>query len=426
MAGDSVIGALRVILGLDTGAFEDGAKRATQSADSLAKKLGTIAGGIQLQKVIEGLVKGFVDLAKSGFETADAMGKMAQKVGIPDEKLSALAYVADLSGVSLETLSKSTGIISKKLAAASAGTTDKAAATFKALAIATKDASRQIKSADQIIAEVTSKLGQMEDGVTKTALAVAIFGRGGAEMVPLLNQGAAAITSLTKEAAAFGLVITKDTFIAAEKFNDSLRSLGMIPKGVALVLTAAFAPALANVVERMKEWAIENQIVQRTADVLARTVRFLADNVQVLITYFTIFVGLKIAQLVLGATVAFIAFARAMQAATFASLALNAAKKLTIGKIAVFATVIALATGTLPLFTSALEPVGDTIAKILPEETTAPILKFLKQAGFDTKAFTDQANELANAINKGFGKDTKDKLNVKFDPEGSKNAKQFA
>src|SRR5262245_30191474 len=295
MAGDSVIGALRVILGLDTGAFEDGAKKATQSADSLAKKLGTIAGGIQLQKVIDGLVKGFVDLAKSGFETADAMGKMAQKVGIPVEKLSALAYVADLSGISLETLSKSTVILSKNLAAAGAGGTDKAASAFRALGISTKDASGNIKSADQIIGEVANKFALMEDGVTKTALAVAIFGRGGAEMIPLLNQGAKAISDLTKEAAAFGLIITKQTFLAAEKFNDSLRSLGSIPRGVALSLTAEFAPALANVVERMKEWAIENQVVAKATEVLSRTIRFLVDNVQVLITAVQIFIGLKLA-----------------------------------------------------------------------------------------------------------------------------------
>ena len=64
----------------------------------------------------------------------------------------------------------------------------------------------------------------MEDGAGKTALAIKLFGKSGADLIPLLNQGRAGIKELTDEAAKLGIVISTETAAKAEQFNDTLKN----------------------------------------------------------------------------------------------------------------------------------------------------------------------------------------------------------
>ena len=59
----------------------------------------------------------------------------------------------------------------------------------------------------QIIAD---KLGAVDDASTKAAIAQDIFGRSGAELIPLMNEGAEGMAALRQEARDLGVVFSQD------------------------------------------------------------------------------------------------------------------------------------------------------------------------------------------------------------------------
>lgn len=272
MAGDAIVGALRIVLGMDTGTLEDDTKKATSALGGFAKSVATIASGIQLQKIVEDLAHKFYELTIGTIEAADQMGKAAQKFGVPVEELSALAYAAKLSDVGMEQLGKGLSILSKNMETVAGSTKNVAAAAFQSLGISVRDASGHIKDSNEIFLEVADRFAVTRDGATKTALAIALFGRAGAELIPLLNQGRNGIESLADEAKKLGIVIDEDTAAAAERFNDNLKKLNVAQQGVALTIlgSGGLLKAFEDLSYRLIGAAQDTERLQRIGDAVGK------------------------------------------------------------------------------------------------------------------------------------------------------------
>jgi hypothetical protein len=251
MAGSSVIGALRVNLGIDTAQFSDGLKQAQSSADKFAAVLKTtmVAAAAAATAALGAIAVG----VRSTLNTVDDMSKMAAKIGIPIEELSKLKYAADMSGVSLEGLQTSVSRLSRNMADAAKGT-GAGAEAFKQVGISATKADGSLKSSSQVMAEIADKFAVMPDGAKKTALAMQLMGKSGADMIPLLNGGSAALNEMLVEAKELGLEISAKTGLAAEQFNDNISRMGYAVSGLTLGLTAALAPALVIVSDAMVQF----------------------------------------------------------------------------------------------------------------------------------------------------------------------------
>lgn len=240
---NSVIGALRVVLGLDTASFETSAK----AAQSRAKALGaSIKSGLMIAAAAAVAAGGTVAMAVKGvIDEADDMSKAASKIGVPIEELSRLKYAADLSGVSFEGLQTAVGKLSKQMNEAKNGSKG-AIDAFAQIGVSATNADGSLKSSSQVLAEISEKFAAMPDGAEKTALAMELMGRSGAGMIPLLNGGADALSKLMGEASTFGKVFTADMGANAEVFNDNISRLQGVVGNIAAELTSALLPALAQ------------------------------------------------------------------------------------------------------------------------------------------------------------------------------------
>lgn len=246
---EATIGALRVVLGMDSARFEKGLKDAEKRTNSFVKNVTTIAAGIGLERHLTNAVESFVGSFKRAVSEAERFGEMAQQFGVPVEQLSALKHSADLSGVSIETLGTSMGRLSKAVFEAADGVGPTAVA-FRALGVEIKNEDGTLKSNNETILAVSEAFSKMEDGAQKTALAMAIFGRGGAALLPLLNQGAQALRDQTEEAQKFGLVISTQTAVAADRFMDTLDKIGKVWQGTVNVAIRDSLPLLQLLADR--------------------------------------------------------------------------------------------------------------------------------------------------------------------------------
>ena len=196
---------------------------------------------------------------KGAIDTGDQLNKLSQKTGIAVEKLSELAYAGDLADVNLESLATGVKKLSVNMAEAATNTNSKAAEAFKALGIAVKDANGNLRSSDEVMADIADRFANMKDGAGKTALAIAILGKAGADLIPFFNMGSRGMAEMADEAKKLGLVMTGETAKAAEEFNDNMRKLTLSSSALGRSIAADLLPEMARflglVVEARKEGA---------------------------------------------------------------------------------------------------------------------------------------------------------------------------
>lgn len=239
---------------------KDETRAAIASAQQGLQALTTGAAGLGLQLGALGGAASFGGLAlmaKQAIDAADGLGKMAQKVGVSVESLAALEYAGKLSDVTLEQLGTGLKKLSVNLNEVAAGGDNDAAAALQALGIGVTDAAGKLRNADDVFADVADAFAGMKDGAGKTALAVALFGRAGADLIPMLNAGADGLKNMREEATALGLVFDGDMAKQAEAFNDDLTRMSEAARGVGVTVASAVLPTLSELsksfVEASKE-----------------------------------------------------------------------------------------------------------------------------------------------------------------------------
>lgn len=272
----------------------DKTQQAFNAAGSRAAKLGQQVERLQRGFAVAGAAMaaaaGGVALAMRGIiNEADKMSKAAQSVGLATEELSKLSWAADLSGVSFEQLTGAMG----KLAQASAGSlrsaTSEQALAFKALGVEVQRADGMLKDNRALLGEVANRFAAMENSAEKTALAMAIFGRAGKQLIPMLNQGEAGLQAMGDEAERLGIVIDTQTGLRAEAFNDTLNRMGKVMKGVMTEITAGALPTLQAMADHFFLAGAENDRMQAIVSGSIKVFKALSTAVVVTVDAFRLF-----------------------------------------------------------------------------------------------------------------------------------------
>ncbi len=269
------IGALVVRIGADAEDLLKDLKRLDSGFGSMGKNIKLAHDGVaafaSAALAAGTAVAAMVTIAAKG---AEQMYKLAQSTGLTTEAFSQLAYAAELSGINADALSQALGRLNRNVSDAASGTGD-ARRAFNALHIYVKTAEGTLKGADEIMAEVSDKFAGMKDGAEKAALAVAIFGKSGAQLIPMLNEGAQKLSDLREEAIQLGVSIDTKTGKAAEAFNDNLTRLQMSSKGLANALMMELLPEMNAVTDALvanaKEGGYLKNNIQLIADVIRNT-----------------------------------------------------------------------------------------------------------------------------------------------------------
>jgi hypothetical protein len=181
-------------------------------------------------------------------ESIDQMGKLGQKTGLGSAAMSQFAFAAKLTDVPLESFAKNMERLSKVMVGFDDSTQAKSArVAFERLGISVRTSSGELRSSEEVLLEVADKFSKMKDGAEKTGTAMQIFGKSGAEMIPLLNEGRDGIEEMRKEAEDLGLTISESASKQAEQFNDNLKRLTSVSEGLALHFVEGLLPAVTGV-----------------------------------------------------------------------------------------------------------------------------------------------------------------------------------
>lgn len=237
-------GSIVIDLLMRTGAFETDTKR----AEAALKRFNKVATEQLQAAAIAATAYGaaMLYMSKDAIDAMDKMNEAAQKTGITVEALSQLSYAAKMSGVDTESFTSAMVKFNRAIAEGAAGSGN-AAAAFKAIGISA--AELKSSSPDEVLARVAEKFAGYADGATKTALAIAIFGRAGADMIPMLNEGADGIAKMREEGDKLGATISTAAAKSADQFNDNLDKMMVKMKSFVKNIASEVIPTMNILME---------------------------------------------------------------------------------------------------------------------------------------------------------------------------------
>lgn len=183
----------------------------------------------------------------------------ARALGLNVERLQELEYAAQqTSKVSRGELQGALESLSSTLHSVRMGNID-AAHSFAQLQIGSATLADENLRADQVLAMVAERLRQVQDPIRKAALAQEIFGGAGAKLIPLLDQGAAGIAKLGKEARNVGAVLDRGAIQRGVEFDRTLDKMLTTLKGVVFTVGTELMKAFGPAVKQLQMFVAQNR-----------------------------------------------------------------------------------------------------------------------------------------------------------------------
>lgn len=236
MAAGGLIGALRVTLGLDSAAFEQGMGKAERTSRAQAKQIADNMGvmakastaalsGMKLAFAGFGagvVVSGLKAAVNDGLEYASSLGEVAQQLGVSTKALQEYRFIATQVGISQDQIDAGLGRLTKALGQAAEGNKPLQAA-FAQLGVTARDA-------DSAMPQLVAGLSAIPDPAKRAALEVAIFGKAGQALDTMLAGGVGQIDELKNAAQRLGIVLSDKQIQQADDTADKLSMVSTVLK----------------------------------------------------------------------------------------------------------------------------------------------------------------------------------------------------
>jgi hypothetical protein len=250
-----------VEIGANDSALVKGLRSAQEKLKKFGMGLSAVGGGMSaLSSAILGPMAASVQVFSS---SGDELSKLSDRTGVSVEALSELRHAAGQSDVAVSDLQNGLNKMNKTLGEAATGSSS-AIEALAALGLRVEDL--QSLSPDMQFEALAEAIGGIADPALRTKAVMDIFGKSGANLLPLMTQGAAGVKALRQEARDLGLQVSGADAAAATLYGDTLANLWSVVKDVAFEIGAALAPALTALIQTVTpivvgvaEWISQNR-----------------------------------------------------------------------------------------------------------------------------------------------------------------------
>lgn len=191
-------------------------------------------------------------------EASESMDNLAKRTGVGAEEFQRMASAAASTGIGAEELANGLTILNRNLFMARKGGSE-AAKAFASLGPSVLNAVKRGASAEEVFALTADAIARIDDPAKRAALSMAVLGRAGARMIPLLSKGSEGINELGNQAQELGVIFDHDAIKASEKFIKSFKTLKMIATGfkniIGIGLIKAIQPFIDSLIDIRMEAA---------------------------------------------------------------------------------------------------------------------------------------------------------------------------
>ena len=213
-------------------------------------------------QTVAGAFNSFVAGSAAAVASVDDLSK---RTGVSTQTLQAYQFAAEQSGVSVETFGKGVQKLGINLGEAQTGNKS-AIKSFADLGLSVQELSRL--SPEAAFEAVAAAISQLPGPAQQAAAAVSLFGKSGAELVPVFAEGAGFLAEMRAEAERLGLVLSKDQVQGLAMLDDSIGKVSATFKAFQARVTAELAPSLIAAAESAATFiaALDVQEVAKSAE----------------------------------------------------------------------------------------------------------------------------------------------------------------
>lgn len=205
-------------------------------------------------------VAGTAAFIKSAIDAGDEMNALSIKTGVAVETLAQFKGAAELADLPLDSLAKNINKLNSAIIKQ-----DDNGKLLKALGV-------NAKEGGEAMLQLADVFKDMQDPAARSALAVQLFGKSGADMLPMLVEGRDGISSMSE-------TMTGEFAKAADNFNDQLTVAKQGAMNLAIAGAEGLLPALNDTIEAFNNLTGGKEIIKGFFIAIGEVVRVMAAGV---------------------------------------------------------------------------------------------------------------------------------------------------
>lgn len=224
----------------------DGASKALEALNRVDAGTAASVGTVAaLAAAITKVEKKLVDLTNTASDYAREVQQFSSMTGQTTDQVQEWQYVSGLLGVSYDRIRDSLKEVTNKMQEADQGSGD-AAEAFKKLGVNIRGSDGQLRSANDVFLDTIEALGNMQNQSERDALAMDLMSESAQELNPIIEAGRKKISDYAQEAHDMGVVLEEDELKALTNVKTAFVKLQEQQEATKNQLATEFAPYLES------------------------------------------------------------------------------------------------------------------------------------------------------------------------------------
>lgn len=240
-----------------------------RAGGQLMGKVG-LPAGLGMAALAYGVKAATASILEYGGTVQDASDKTGVAVGL----LQAYRFGAEQAGIGAEELDDALVKLNKGLAEGAAGKDKSFAALMAKMKIPLRDAAGNITSVTDALPLIANAFEKTTDPALRTRMAMELFGKSGAKLIPWLKEGKGGMMEMLAEAERLGIGIDDKAIAALDRFGDELGKVRWQVRAQWGRIVGEISPMILPLVKDLQEWIAANKELIRAE--VGTTVRELA------------------------------------------------------------------------------------------------------------------------------------------------------
>jgi hypothetical protein len=204
-----------------------------------------------------GSLTALVSLTKSVADSRHEMIRTQEKLGLTAQQFAPLKGAAKVAGLDVDTLTGGLVRLNRAMALTTSGKNKELVALFQHIGISRAQLSH-MNVADTFKA-LSDAFAKTSDAAMRTRVAMLLFGKSGAELIPILAGGSAEIEAMAKQLQGLTYSFTAADDQALQQFRVSWLRVETAVAGVRNEIGARLAPILAPIIDKIATWIGQNR-----------------------------------------------------------------------------------------------------------------------------------------------------------------------
>lgn len=247
------VAELNVALNASVGAFRAGMRQAGNALQSFQRTARQVQDGLgRFGLAIEGLQRANEILQTTfGFEATGNLLRFSDAIGVSVARLGALRFAFARTGIDSDRFNDSIRDLSERIADAAINGAGSYVEALENIGLNAEELNRL--GADEQLLAVADGLSRIGDAGLRANSAMTLMGDAGFELLPVLQQGSAAIREMADEAERLGLIMDDAAAQGVQLANEEINELQTRMGNVSTFAGGQFAPRVAGAVEQINE-----------------------------------------------------------------------------------------------------------------------------------------------------------------------------